>query len=83
MVVSWFVRLTLLSFLSFLFRLINDCFECSGLIHSEVSEGFAVDNDTCFLEATHQLAVAQTFEASGSVDTLDLRPSRRAAALIR
>ena len=57
----------LASFLS----LINNCFESSGLIHSEVSERLAVDDDTCFLEAAHQLAVAQTFEASGSVDTLD------------
>ena len=56
---------------SFLLRLVNDCFEGSGLIHSEVSKRFAVDDDSSFLEATHQLAVAQAFEASGSVDTLN------------
>ena len=56
---------------SFLLRLVNDCFESSWLIHSEVCKHLAVDDDTCFLEAAHQLAVAQSLETSGSVDTLD------------
>ena len=56
---------------SFLLRLVNDCFESSGLIHSEVCKHLAVDDDTCFLEAAHELAVAQSLEACRGIDTLD------------
>ncbi len=54
-----------------MFCFLNDCFERLGLVHSEVSEHLTVDFDTCFLERTHQLAVTQSFETSGSVDTLN------------
>ena len=53
------------------FSFLYDGFERLRLIHSEVSEHLAVDFDTCFLQRAHQLAVAQSFETSGSVDTLN------------
>lgn len=54
-----------------LLHLVHDGLESLGVIHSQVGEHLAVNLDTCLVEQTHQLAVAQTFEASGSVDTLN------------
>ena len=49
----------------------NDCLECFGVIHGQVSENLAVDLDTSLVQKTHQLRIAQTLETSGSIDTLN------------
>ena len=56
------------------FTLLYFCYnglESFGVVDSEVSEYLAVDLDTCLVQQTHQLAVAETFHAGGSVDTLN------------
>ena len=54
-----------------LFGLLNDGFESLGVVDSEVGEHLTVDLDTGLVESTHELRIAQAFEASRSVDTLN------------
>jgi hypothetical protein len=54
-----------------LLHLLYDGLESLGVVEGEVSEDLAVDLDASLVESTHERAVAQVIEASGSVDTLD------------
>ena len=56
--------------LSILYFVAN-CLECLWVVHTEVCEDLTVDVDTVSVEETHELRVAETLEASGSIDTLD------------
>ena len=49
----------------------NDSLECFGVIHGQVGEYLAVDLDSGLVQKTHQLRIAQTLEACGSIDTLN------------
>ena len=51
--------------------LVANCLECLWVIHTEVSEDLTVDIDAVSVEETHELRVAETLEASSSVDTLN------------
>ena len=61
-------------------RLGYDSLECFGLVDSEIGKHLAVDDDTCFLQRTHKLAVAKSLQTCGSVDTLD--PQRAEVAFL-
>ena len=55
----------------FLFHLRHDSLKRFGVIHGEVGENLTVDFDAGLVEITHQNAVAEAFDASGGIDTLD------------
>lgn len=54
-----------------LLHLGNNGLEGFGAVDGEVGEDLAVDFDASLVEGTHQLRVRETFETSGSVDTLN------------
>ena len=54
-----------------LLYLFHDGLEHFGSVHGQVGEHLAVDFDTSLVDAAHELAVVQSFEACGSVDTLN------------
>ena len=60
------------------FCFLHDSLESLGLVHGEVGKHLAVDDDTCFVQSTHELAVRETFETSGCVDTLNPKSAERA-----
>ena len=52
-------------------HLLYDGLESGGIVEGEVGEDLAVDLDAGLVDETHELGVAEVFEASGSVDTLN------------
>ena len=57
--------------INFLLHLSHDGLEGFGVVDSKVGKNLAVDFDTSLVQAAHQLAVADTLDASGSVDALN------------
>ena len=56
---------------SSLLHLGNNGLESLGVIYGQVGEHLTVDLDTGLVQQTHELRVAQTFQTSGCVDTLN------------
>lgn len=52
-------------------NLLYDGLESGGIVEGEIGEDLAVDLDAGLVDETHELGVAEVFEASGSVDTLN------------
>lgn len=50
---------------------VNNCFESSGIVESEVGKNLTVDFDAGLVDKAHKLRVRKALYASGSVDTLN------------
>ena len=64
-----------------LLNLSNDSLESFRMIYCQVGENLTVDLDTTFVQKSHQLRIAHTFQTSSSIDTLN--PQSTEVALLR
>lgn len=53
------------------FHFVDDSFECRRIVEGKVGKHLAVDLDTCLVDETHELRVAEILHACCGVDALD------------